>query len=141
MEEFYAWLREPVGAGAAFGINRLCMMVRDAQPELRDAYPDLDRESEAYGLIEWLHEHGVREGTLPATVVPPTSPDRSSRSSAGGARAGSTSASTSPATSPPSSGSARRPGCSSPRSTPPQVPLLPLLPAHAAAVAHAITRM
>src|ERR1019366_1162187 len=49
MEEFYAWLGE--------------------------AYPDLDHDTEAYGLIEWLHRHGVREGTLPAAVVPPTSPD------------------------------------------------------------------
>jgi glycosyltransferase involved in cell wall biosynthesis len=73
MEEFYAWLSEPGGAGSAFGINRLCLMVRDAQPQLREAYPDLDLEDDAYGLIEWLHKHGVREGTLPATVVPPTS--------------------------------------------------------------------
>ena len=73
MEEFYAWLSAPAGAGAAFGVNRLCMMVRDIQPELRDAYPDLDLEPDASGLIEWLHVHGVREGTLPASVVPPTS--------------------------------------------------------------------
>jgi hypothetical protein len=75
MDEFYAWLGTPAETGRALGINRLCMMVRELHPELRDAYPDLDVEIQAYGLIEWLHRHGVREGTLPQTVVPPTSPD------------------------------------------------------------------
>ncbi|HVC84284.1 MAG TPA: glycosyltransferase [Solirubrobacteraceae bacterium] len=75
MEEFYAWLGEPAATGRALGINRLCMLVRDEQPELREAYPDLDQDAQAYGLIEWLHQHGVREGTLPVAVVPPTSPD------------------------------------------------------------------
>ena len=75
MEEFYAWLREPAQTGRPLGINRLCMLVRERQPQLLDAYPDLDVEIQAYGLIEWLHVHGVREGTLPASVVPPTAPD------------------------------------------------------------------
>jgi glycosyltransferase involved in cell wall biosynthesis len=75
MEEFYVWLGEPAATGRALGINRLCMLVRDEQPQLREAYPDLDRDTDAYGLIEWLHQHGVREGTLPAAVVPPTSPN------------------------------------------------------------------
>ena len=73
MQEFYAWLNARVGAGGAFGINRLCLMIRDIQPTLRDSYPDLDRESDALGLIEWLYVHGVREGTIPAAVVPQTS--------------------------------------------------------------------
>src|ERR1019366_7799791 len=72
MEEFYAWLGEPASTGRALGINRLCMLVRDEQPELREAYPDLDHDTEAYGLIEWLHRHGVREGALPAGGGPPT---------------------------------------------------------------------
>jgi glycosyltransferase involved in cell wall biosynthesis len=75
MEEFYAWLGAPAETGRALGINRLCMMVREQHPELRDAYPNLDDQNEAYGLIEWLHEHGVREGTLPGAVVPPTAPE------------------------------------------------------------------
>ena len=70
IEEFSAWLRHPAGTGARFGINRLCMMVCDLHPELREAYPNLDHDHHAYGLIEWLHEHGVREGTLPAGVIP-----------------------------------------------------------------------
>ena len=118
MEEFYAWLSEPAAAGRAFGINRLCLLVRDAQPQLRDAYPDLDLEADAYGLIEWLHKHGVREGTLPAAVVPPTSARPGSRRNAAAVRAAPLSASTSPATSPPRSASARRRAWSSPRSTP-----------------------
>jgi len=74
MEELYAWLRAPVGSGTAFGLNRLCMMVLDEHPELREAYPDLDSADDALGLIEWLHSHGVRDGTLPASVIPPTTP-------------------------------------------------------------------
>ena len=74
MEEFYAWLDAPAATGRASGINRLCMLVRELQPQLRDAYPDLDRYNDACGLIEWLHEHGVRQGTLPAAVVPPEAP-------------------------------------------------------------------
>ena len=84
MEELYAWLSAAGGdRRARSGINRLCMLVRELQPELREAYPDLDHEHDAFGLIEWLHEHGVREGTLPAAVVPPTSRAASSRPSAG----------------------------------------------------------
>ena len=75
MDEFYAWLSAPGEAGRALGINRLCMMVREQHPELRTAYPNLDDQNEAYGLIEWLHQHGVREGTLPAAIVPPASPE------------------------------------------------------------------
>jgi glycosyltransferase involved in cell wall biosynthesis len=72
-EELYAWLSAPAATGAAFGINRLCQIVCDLHPELRDAYPNLDHDHHAFGLIEWIHEHGVREGTLPAAVVPPPS--------------------------------------------------------------------
>jgi glycosyltransferase involved in cell wall biosynthesis len=72
MEELYQWLGAVVGAGAAFGLNRLCLMVRDEHPELRDAYPDVDDPEQARGLIEWLHVNGVRVGTLPETVIPPT---------------------------------------------------------------------
>jgi glycosyltransferase involved in cell wall biosynthesis len=72
LEEFYAWLSAAADTGRAFGINRLCMIVRRVHPELGVAYPDLDLEREALGLIEWMHVHGVREGTLPAAVVPPT---------------------------------------------------------------------
>ncbi len=74
MEELYTWLGAIVGAGAAFGINRLCLLVVDEHPELRDAYPDLDDPAQAAGLIEWLHVNGVRAGTLPASVIPPTTP-------------------------------------------------------------------
>ena len=70
MEEFCAWLRQPVATGTRFGINRLCLMVYDLHPELRESYPNLDHDHHAFGLIEWLDEHGVREGTLPAAVVP-----------------------------------------------------------------------
>jgi len=73
MEELYAWLSAPAATGAAFGLNRLCVLVCELQPELRHAYPNLDHDHHAFGLIEWLHEHGVREGTLPASVVPPPS--------------------------------------------------------------------
>jgi glycosyltransferase involved in cell wall biosynthesis len=73
MEEFYAWLAEPAVAGGAFGINRLCRLVCEAQPELREAYPDLDRAEDASGLIGWLNVYGTQPGTLPATLVPPPS--------------------------------------------------------------------
>lgn len=73
MEEFYAWLAEPAPAGRAFGINRLCWLVREAQPELREAYPDLDQAEDAEGYIGWLHAYGTEPGTLPATLVPPLS--------------------------------------------------------------------
>ena len=71
MEEFYDWLAEPAPAGASFGINRLCWLVREEQPELRDAYPDLDRAEDASGFIGWLHAYGTEPGTLPAGLVPP----------------------------------------------------------------------
>jgi glycosyltransferase involved in cell wall biosynthesis len=73
MEELYAWLSAPAVTGAAFGLNRLCMIVCDLHPEVREAYPNLDHDHHAFGLVEWMHEHGVREGTLPAAVVPPRS--------------------------------------------------------------------
>jgi glycosyltransferase involved in cell wall biosynthesis len=71
MEEFYAWLAEPAPSGGVFGINRLCWLVREAQPELREAYPDLDGAEDASGLIGWLNAYGTQPGTLPATLVPP----------------------------------------------------------------------
>ena len=74
MDELYGWLAQPATTGATHGINRLCLLVRELHPELGSAYANLDHDHEAYGLIEWVHEHGVREGTLPAAVVPPTSP-------------------------------------------------------------------
>jgi glycosyltransferase involved in cell wall biosynthesis len=74
MEEFYAWLAEPAPSGGASGINRLCWLVREAQPELREAYPDLDNAEDASGLIGWLNAYGTHPGTLPATLVPPLSP-------------------------------------------------------------------
>jgi glycosyltransferase involved in cell wall biosynthesis len=73
MEELYDWLSAPAAIGTAFGVNRLCLIVCELHPELRDAYPNLDHDHHAFGLIEWIHEHGVREGTLPAAVVPPPS--------------------------------------------------------------------
>ncbi|HEY5262596.1 MAG TPA: glycosyltransferase family 4 protein [Solirubrobacteraceae bacterium] len=73
MEEFYAWLAEPAPAGRAFGINRLCWMVREAQPQLREAYPDLDRAEDASGLIGWLNAYGTQPGTLPTSLVAPLS--------------------------------------------------------------------
>jgi glycosyltransferase involved in cell wall biosynthesis len=73
LDELYGWLGQPASTGASHGINRLCVLVRELQPELRAAYGNLDHDHEAHGLVLWLHEHGVREGTLPAAVVPPTS--------------------------------------------------------------------
>lgn len=74
LEEFYAWLAEPAPAGGDFGINRLCWLVREAQPELREAYPDLDRPEQASGYIGWLNAYGTNPGTLPRRLVP--SPSR-----------------------------------------------------------------
>jgi glycosyltransferase involved in cell wall biosynthesis len=71
MEEFYAWLAEPAPAGGAFGINRLCWLVREAQPELREAYPRLELADQAHGLIGWLHAYGMEPGTLPPKLMPP----------------------------------------------------------------------
>ncbi|MGH2852065.1 MAG: glycosyltransferase, partial [Solirubrobacteraceae bacterium] len=72
MEELYGWLRAPASTGAESGINRLCLLMCDLHPGLRDAYPDLDDLGQARGLIEWLYRHGVSEGTLPLAAVPPT---------------------------------------------------------------------
>ena len=74
MDELYAWLRAPAGSGTAFGVNRLCTMIVDEHPNLKGAYPNLDAERDALGLIEWLHSNGVRAGTLPASVIPPSTP-------------------------------------------------------------------
>ena len=71
MEEFYAWLAEPAPAGGAFGINRLCWLVREAQPELREAYPRLELAEQAHGLIGWLHAYAMEPGTLPPMLMPP----------------------------------------------------------------------
>jgi glycosyltransferase involved in cell wall biosynthesis len=73
MQEFYAWLAEPAPEGAAFAINRLCWLVREAQPQLREGYPDLDDPDQASGYIGWLHAYGVEPGTLPLELVPPLS--------------------------------------------------------------------
>lgn len=73
LEEFYAWLAEPAPEGAAFAINRLCWLVREAQPQLREGYPDLDDRDQASGYIGWLHAYGVEPGTLPLELVPPLS--------------------------------------------------------------------
>jgi glycosyltransferase involved in cell wall biosynthesis len=70
MEEFYAWLSEPAPAGAAFGINRLCWLIREAQPELQEAYPRLELADQAHGLIGWLHAYAVKPGTLPLALLP-----------------------------------------------------------------------
>ena len=69
-QELYAWLGEPAATGTRFGVNRLCMLMRELHPELREAYPDLDHDHHAYGMFEWLHLHCVDEGTLPARLVP-----------------------------------------------------------------------
>jgi glycosyltransferase involved in cell wall biosynthesis len=74
IDELYGWLAQPAATGAIHGINRLCVLMRELHPELREAYGNLDHDHEAFGLIEWMHEHGVREGTLPASIVPPTTP-------------------------------------------------------------------
>jgi glycosyltransferase involved in cell wall biosynthesis len=74
MEEFYAWLAQPAPEGAAYGINRLCWLVREAQPQLREGYPTLDDADQAAGYIGWLHAYGTEPGTLPSELVPPLSP-------------------------------------------------------------------
>ncbi len=73
MQEFYAWLAEPAREGAQFSINKLCWLVREAQPQLREGYPDLDDPDQARGYIGWLHAFGIEPGTLPRELVPPLS--------------------------------------------------------------------
>jgi glycosyltransferase involved in cell wall biosynthesis len=73
MQEFYAWLSEPAPEGAALGINRLCWLVREAQPQLREGYPNLDDPDDAIGYVGWLHAYGIVPGTLPLELVPPLS--------------------------------------------------------------------
>ncbi len=73
MEELYAWLGAPPGPGAAPGINRLCALICELQPEIGEAYPDLTDPLTAQGLIDWLNEVGASVGTLPASLLPPVS--------------------------------------------------------------------
>jgi glycosyltransferase involved in cell wall biosynthesis len=73
LRDLYAWLAEPAPEGAASAINKLCWLVREAQPQLREGYPDLDDADQASGYIGWLHAFGVEPGTLPPELVPPLS--------------------------------------------------------------------
>jgi hypothetical protein len=50
MEERYAWLSALAATGVAFGISRLCLILCDLHPELREAYPNLDHDHHAFGL-------------------------------------------------------------------------------------------
>lgn len=73
MQEFYAWLAAPADEGAQYGINRLCTLVCELQPEVGAAYADLADPAVAEGLIDWLNAFGVEVGTLPAALLPTVS--------------------------------------------------------------------
>ncbi len=74
MEELYAWLAAPAAVGAESGLNRLCTLVCELQPELAAAYPDLTDPAQARGLLDWLHAFGVAAGTLPSSLLSDVSP-------------------------------------------------------------------
>jgi glycosyltransferase involved in cell wall biosynthesis len=73
MAEFYAWLAAAPTPDAAPGINRLCALICELQPEIGAAYPDLSDPVLAQGLIDWLGAVGAQVGTLPASLLPPLS--------------------------------------------------------------------
>ena len=72
-EQFYAWLREPVDVGGAFGVNQFLAELHHARMDLRAAFPDLGLQEHAEGLVRWAHVHG-HEASIPKRLLPPAPP-------------------------------------------------------------------
>ena len=71
--QFYRWLREPVDAGGAFGINQFLAELHYSRMDLRAAFPDLALQDHAEGLVRWAYLHG-REVPIPERLLPPIPP-------------------------------------------------------------------
>ncbi|MBV9334353.1 MAG: methyltransferase domain-containing protein [Solirubrobacterales bacterium] len=54
--EFISWCQEPSEPGAAHGITRLAMLVYDARPDLRQAFPDLSGQ-DGPRFYRWICEN------------------------------------------------------------------------------------
>jgi len=69
-DAFASWLLEPSPHGSAVGVNRYCYDVWRNRADLRQVYPNLDREH-GEGFVGWLWVHGRPELTLQPPLLPP----------------------------------------------------------------------
>jgi FkbM family methyltransferase len=67
--QLLASLNAPAPAGARFGVTQYLFEIYRARPDLLDAFPDLDRDGEAF--IEWVHAHGREEIPIIDELLPP----------------------------------------------------------------------
>jgi SAM-dependent methyltransferase/glycosyltransferase involved in cell wall biosynthesis len=69
-DAFLAWLAEPVGRGAAAGVNRYVYDAWREREDVQRAYPDLDG-AHAEGFLGWAWVHGRPELGLQEALLPP----------------------------------------------------------------------
>jgi glycosyltransferase involved in cell wall biosynthesis len=69
-EAFVGWLADPAPEGAAAGVNRFMYLHWQARSDLMRAFPFLDRERDAEGLVEWFQLLGVNQVSVPPGIVP-----------------------------------------------------------------------
>ena len=67
--ELITQLREPAPAGGRFGVNRYLYELYERDPNLRSAFPDLDRDGAAF--VEWLHAYGQEQYSIIDELMPP----------------------------------------------------------------------
>ena len=66
---FLAYLNQPAEEGGASGVTRYLVGMRDARPDLRLAFPDLDGP-DASRLVAWAQVFGSATGTVPPALLP-----------------------------------------------------------------------